>query len=417
VNVWLASIDAAQRFPPPDFESGHSVPVATTPPPDASWLGVMDVAVLIVALGLASYLVLQRRSRRGVFALAIGSLIYFGFWRKGCICAIGSIQNVSLALFDSSYALPVIAAAFFALPLVTSLFFGRTFCAAVCPLGAIQEMVAVKPVQVPAWIDRPLGLLRHVYLAGAVLFAATGSAFIICEYDPFVGFFRRNGSLGMLLFGAALLILGIFVVRPYCRYLCPYGVLLGWLSRASKWHARIDPKQCINCHLCAHTCPVAAIEPADEDSLVQVTVDKGRRRFGAILLLAPLLVIAVGALGYGLSDHLARLHFDVALAERVAGEEAGRYADMTDASESFRATGEPVSQLFERGESVRATFRWGAMLAGAFIGLAFAVTFIQTAATRRPREYEIDRARCVACARCFRYCPHDPHHEPDSATT
>jgi len=416
VNVWLASIGAEQRFPPPDFESGHSLPTTAIPSPDASWLAVMDVAVLIVALGLASYLVLHRRSRRGVFTLAIFSLIYFGFWRKGCICAIGSIQNVSLALFDNSYALPFAAAAFFALPLLTSLFFGRTFCAAVCPLGAIQEMVAVKPVQVPVWIDRPLGLLRHVYLAGAVLFAATGSAFVICEYDPFVAFFRRSGSLNMLLFGAVLLIGGVFIARPYCRYLCPYGVLLGWLSRASKWHARIDPQQCINCHLCAHTCPVAAIEPADELQPPRVSPDNRRRRFGAMLLLAPLLVIAVAWLGYGLSDQLAKMHFDVALAERVSDEQSGRFADLTDASESFRATGEPIEALYQRAESVRADFRLGATLAGGFIGLAFALMFVQTAMQRRPKEYEIDRARCVACARCFRYCPHDPHHEPDPAT-
>ena len=43
--------------------------------------------------------------------------------------------------------------AIFALPLVFTLFFGRSFCASVCPLGAVQELVAVRPVQVPA-VDR-----------------------------------------------------------------------------------------------------------------------------------------------------------------------------------------------------------------------------------------------------------------------
>ena len=73
-----------------------------------------------------------------------------------------------------------------------TLFFGRTFCAAVCPLGAVQELVAVRPVKVPRWLDQALGLLAYVYLGAAVMFAATGTAFLICRYDPFVGFFRRS---------------------------------------------------------------------------------------------------------------------------------------------------------------------------------------------------------------------------------
>ncbi len=73
-------------------------------------------------------------------------------------------------------------------------FSGRSFCASVCPLGAVQELVAVRPVQVPTWIDHALGLLAYVYLGAAVLFAATGTAWIICRYDPFVGLFRLSSS-------------------------------------------------------------------------------------------------------------------------------------------------------------------------------------------------------------------------------
>ena len=60
-------------------------------------------------------------------ALSIFSLLYFGFWRKGCVCAIGSVQNVALALFDPGYAVPLGVAAFFVLPLAFALFAGRAF--------------------------------------------------------------------------------------------------------------------------------------------------------------------------------------------------------------------------------------------------------------------------------------------------
>ena len=89
---------AEQRFPPPEFESGHQLPVATTPAARAVLFQYLDVAVLAACLGMASWLIYKRRSRKGLMALSIFSLLYFGFWKKGCVCAIGSLQNVSLAL-------------------------------------------------------------------------------------------------------------------------------------------------------------------------------------------------------------------------------------------------------------------------------------------------------------------------------
>ena len=118
---------AEQRFPPPDFEGGHQLPVTTAPPARAWLLQYLDIAVLAVALGVATWLIYRQRSRKGLIGLAIFSLAYFGFYRQGCVCAIGSIQNVSLALFETGYALPVSALAFFLLPLAFALFAGRSF--------------------------------------------------------------------------------------------------------------------------------------------------------------------------------------------------------------------------------------------------------------------------------------------------
>ena len=172
---------------------------------------------------------MKGRSRTGLFLLSIVSLAWLGFWRKGCVCPIGAIQNVTQALFDKDYAAGGLVIAIFVLPLVFTLFFGRSFCASVCPLGAVQELVAVRPVQVPTWIDHALGLLAYVYLGAAVLFAATGSAWIICRYDPFVGLFRLTSSASMLALSAAFLGVGLFIGRPYCRWLCPYGAILALL--------------------------------------------------------------------------------------------------------------------------------------------------------------------------------------------
>ena len=242
---------------------GYKTPTVQKPLPREYWLQVFDVVLLAAAMGVSVWIVLKRRSRRWLMGLAIFSLAYFGFYREGCICPIGSIQNVAVALADPRYSIPLVVIATFFLPLVIALFFGRAFCGGVCALGAMQEMVVLKPVQVPRQVDRALGLLKYVYLLLAVLLAikpAIARDFVICRFDPFVGFFRRTGAPHMLMIGGAFLAAGIFIGRPYCRWLCPYGVLLNWCSRLARRGVTITPHRELDCGLCNEACPYGAIE-------------------------------------------------------------------------------------------------------------------------------------------------------------
>jgi len=250
--------------PQPDaIGGGYKTPAVQKPLPRAYWLQVLDVALLAAAMGVSVWLVLKRRDRKWLVALTAGSLAYFGFYRQGCICPIGSIQNVAVALTDPRYSIPMVVTATFVLPLVVALFFGRAFCGGVCALGAIQELVVLKPIQTPRRLDQALGLLKYVYLGVAILFAikpALARDFVICRFDPFVGFFRREGAPHMLLIGGAFLVAGMFIGRPYCRYLCPYGALLSWCTRLAHRGVTITPDKELDCGLCAGACPYGAIE-------------------------------------------------------------------------------------------------------------------------------------------------------------
>jgi polyferredoxin len=407
--LWLplsSTPQVQERFPKPDFQTDYTRPDLLTPPPRAQALEYLDLLVLLAALTLATYFAHRLRSRRKLFVLMVLSLAYFGFFRKGCVCPVGAIQNVSLAFFDAAYAIPLTVILFFLLPLAFALFFGRTFCAAVCPLGAVQDVMILKPVRVPAWLADVLGVVPYLYLGLAVLFAATGAGFIICRYDPFIGFFRFGASFNMVLFGACMLLLGTVVARPYCRFLCPYGVLLSWMSRISRWHVKITPSECINCRLCEESCPFGAIKKAN-DTAPQESRHQQVRRLAVLILLLPLLVAGGGWVVSRVHVPLSRAHFTVSLAEDIMAGKPGHPSDLTDPITAFRASGEPIAELYAAAGQIQRKFKTGGWLLGGFIGLFLGLKMISLSTRRRQLEYDVDSGNCLSCARCFAYCPYE----------
>ena len=397
----------AERFPPPDFvETNHVIPSPTVPGPRQDIYEYIDAVVLLAALGLSSYLVLSKRSRKAIFVLMVFSLIYFGFWRKGCVCSVGAVQNIVLSIFDRDYAVPITVAVFFLLPLVFALFFGRVFCAAVCPLGAIQDLVLLRPISVPNWLESSLRLFAYVYLASAVLFAATGSAFVICRYDPFVAFFRLSGNLNVLIIGFCLLLISLFVGRPYCRFICPYGVLLRQFSRLSKWHATITPDECIQCRLCEDSCPFGAIKKPTSN-WPTTEYNRAKKRLALLIIVLPVLIFLCGWICSGLKKVTSRVHPTVRLAERIYLEDTGKVADTTDASLAFRATGKETKELYVDSSNIRAEFGLGGWFFGGFMGLIIGLKLISVSVRRHRTDYEADRAGCLSCGRCFKYCPQE----------
>jgi polyferredoxin len=407
--LFFFSAAAQQRFPPPDFESGHQLPTTTTPAARNIWLQYSDVAVLFSCLVLAKWLIYRTRSRKALVGLSLFSVAYFGFYRKGCICSIGSLQNVSLALFDPAYALPGSALAFFILPLVVALFFGRSFCAGVCPHGAIQDLVLLKPVRVPEWLEQGLSILPFIYLGAGVLFAATGSAFLICQYDPFVPIFRLSGRTLMVLSGASLLLLGIFVGRPYCRFLCPYGALLKMAATVTRWRVRVTPNRCTQCRLCETSCPFGALREPQSSQPTPLTLTTDRRRLAFLLVLLPGLIIGGNWLGGKFSGAAATINQTVALAERFSLEQnAPRKIGLLSPEDLALDRARQHSQeLVNQADVIRHKFAIGSRIFGAWIGAVVGLKLISLSLYRKRNDYEPAPGECFACARCFEFCPNE----------
>lgn len=388
----------------PEFESGYEYPDVSMPEPRALTLEYIDVLVLLALLSVTSWLVIRKRSRQWILWLSVTALLYFGFWRNGCICSVGSVQNIVLALSDPAYAVSYTVIAFFMLPLLFSLGFGRVFCASACPLGVLQDLVIVKPVKIPVWVRSSLGLFPFVYLALAVLYAATGTDFIICRYDPFVGIFRMGAEFHLIVLGIAFLLAGMFVARPYCRFVCPYGALLKITSLFSKHHLSITPSQCIQCKLCKDSCPFDAIEhPTPE-----IVISDMKGKTGKFLIYAAFIPFLMIISGWALSSShifLARAHPDVYLAHLMI-EDPSVMEDLDNLDvQTFLGSDRTIESLVHDAEAIQSSFHTGAWLTGAFIGLVAGIFLVSKFIIRRRTDYEANRGDCYSCGRCFKYCP------------
>ena len=403
VGCWGIA-QAQNRFPKPDFESGYQYPDLQYAVPNETLWVILDLLLLVALMGIVTWALYKRHTRGPIFWVSLISVGYFGFFREGCVCSIGSIQNIALALVDDSYHLPLTVLLFFLLPILFAFLFGRVFCAGVCPFGALQELVNVKNYRISEAITAALKVIPWLYLIFAVLYAVTRSQFIICQFDPFIGIFRLGGDMGLILFGALLLVMSIFTGRPFCRFLCPYGALLSLFSSVSIWKIKLTRKSCINCELCHNSCPVDAIRPPYANKLKE-SRSTGVRRLLAYFVVLPVMIIAGALLMRMASPNLSRAHKDVRLYDQVIQHEAQPEEELSLELEAFYGQGRSVEEITALYEAKVTEYRFWCTIAGALMGLVIGLALIRLSVKRSRKQYEINHANCVACGQCFNYCP------------
>ena len=403
VGCWGIA-QAQNRFPKPDFESGYQYPDLQYAVPNETLWVILDLLLLVALMGIVTWALYKKHTRGPIFWVSLISVGYFGFFREGCVCSIGSIQNIALALVDESYHLPLTVLLFFLLPILFAFLFGRVFCAGVCPFGALQELVNVKNYRISEAITAALKVIPWLYLIFAVLYAVTRSQFIICQFDPFIGIFRLGGDMGLILFGALLLVMSIFTGRPFCRFLCPYGALLSLFSSVSIWKIKLTRKSCINCELCHNSCPVDAIRPPYANKLKE-SRSTGVRRLLAYFVVLPVMIIAGALLMRMASPNLSRAHKDVRLYDQVIQHEAQPEEELSLELEAFYGQGRSVEEITALYEAKVTEYRFWCTIAGALMGLVIGLALIRLSVKRSRKQYEINHANCVACGQCFNYCP------------
>ena len=220
------------------------------------------VLSLFLATALAGILVEypKLRNLRYLFLLASLAVVGFGFGGS-CPCMLKSFDNTLLFITGNGVKWASLVLFIGLIPL--TYVFGRVWCGWICHFGALQEFIH-KNSKWNFWktpkAQKVLFGVQIGVFAIWVLWLLIAQTSYICKYDPFVKIFNLNinGIVNYIIVGF-LIVLSLFVNRPFCRAICPIGFVLGWVARIP-YARRLHIKDfCIGCSKCKTRCDKGAI--------------------------------------------------------------------------------------------------------------------------------------------------------------
>ena len=166
-----------------------------------------------------------------------------------------------------------------AIGFVLALLFGPVFCGWVCPLGSAQEFfsgIGRKLFKrrfnriVPAKLDRVLRYTRYIVLAWVVYMTAATGTLMFSNIDPYFALFNLWSSelaIGGVIVLAITLALSLVMERPWCKYACPYGAVLGISNLFRVFKIKRQESTCIARGACSKRCPMNI--PVDSQKVVR----------------------------------------------------------------------------------------------------------------------------------------------------
>jgi polyferredoxin len=191
------------------------------------------------------------------------------------LCPFGGVVTIYQYATTGTFVQKVHEASFILMIIgfLLALLFGPVFCGWVCPFGTIQEWFGALGYNIlkrfnmrrrynhfiPEKVDRVLRYGRYLVLAWAVYMTATTSTLIFADYDPYYALFNFWTSevaiAGLVILGITLLA-SLFVERPWCKYACPYGAVLGIFNLFRVFQIRRTEGLCKLDGACDIICPM-----------------------------------------------------------------------------------------------------------------------------------------------------------------
>lgn len=200
-----------------------------------------------------------------------GGVSFFSSASLHALCPFGGVTTIYQFITTGTFVKKLHEASFILMILgfVLAVGFGPVFCGWVCPLGSLQEWMGKLGRKlfkkrynhfIPPAVDRILRYLRYVVLVWVLyMVAVSGQITVFQNVDPYYAlfsFWTSEVAIGGVVVLGITLLASLVVERPWCKFACPYGALLGLTNLFRVFKIVRQKENCISCKACDRECPM-----------------------------------------------------------------------------------------------------------------------------------------------------------------
>jgi polyferredoxin len=186
------------------------------------------------------------------------------------LCPFGGVVSIYQFATTGTFVQKIHSSSFVLMSIgfLLAILFGPVFCGWVCPLGTLQEWVGGLGKKLmkkrynhilPEGLDKILRYTRYLVLAWVVYMTAASGTLVFSNIDPYFALFNLWSSevaIGGIIVLSLTILLSLFVERPWCKYACPYGAVLGITNLFRVFKIERKASTCIACRACSKRCPM-----------------------------------------------------------------------------------------------------------------------------------------------------------------
>lgn len=197
-------------------------------------------------------------------------ILYVGSPSLHAVCPFGGVVSIYTYITSNSFVKKIHQSSFTLMFLVLflTLLFGPAFCGWICPFGTIQEWIGKLGKKIfkkryntfiPLKIHNIAKYFRYVVLIWVLVNTAIIGKLLFANIDPYYALFNFWSSevtITSLIFLGIIIVSSLFIERPFCKYFCPFGAVLGLFNFIRIFKLRRNEKTCISCKLCDIKCPM-----------------------------------------------------------------------------------------------------------------------------------------------------------------
>ena len=243
----------------------HDLQVETNLEGSKDWFKI-KMKFLFWALFIIAGMVLLAKESKNIKVTPIrkfflvAAVLVFGIWLGSDPNPVGTI-NDAIVLYGKEGVIfkpRLMALSVFLLTVVLG---GRMLCGWGCQLGTLQEVIYQSPLpkyRIPFKISQSI---RVIFFITMSILALAWGFDLIGMADPFKIFALKPLVFwGSTIIISIILLLSLFIYRPWCQILCPFGLVAFFTEKISWFRILVNKDKCVDCGSCYRVCPTGAIE-------------------------------------------------------------------------------------------------------------------------------------------------------------